>query len=434
MSIPLEGVSLVMNQKILWFLVLLLSVSLALIGCTQSSSGEDGKIKLRIVTMFAGTDPATTVYKKALDEFVKAHSNVEIIDESMTSVGDTFRNKVKTDFASGDEPDVTFFFTGADAQPFIKSGKVVPLNDLLAKDAEWGSVLPENVKKQVTEADGKIYAIPVTGFYEGLYVNKDLFQQNNLELPTDWSKFTKAIEVFSQKGIVPLAGSLEESYYLIEHAILSAGGSEGHNSAFKSGVDPTWESGLNLLKELYEKNAFSKDAATIKDAQTTELFANKKAAMTVNGSWIGGGLKDQDNTMVLPFPVAPNGKAQSKDIIAGFSSGYYLSKKSYEDTSKKGLALELIKFLTSKEMIQRFATANGGVPAADVQVEGLSPVARSGHQLVKNASSLNLPIDAQIAPAAFAEIRANVTNIVQGKKTAKEVLEGALKRQQEASK
>lgn len=424
----------IMGRRISLFFVLCLTVSLVMVGCTQSSSSGQGKIKLRIATMFAGTDPATSVYKDALDEFVKAHSNVEIVDESMTSVGDTFRNKVKTDFASGDEPDVTFFFTGADAQPFIKSGKVMPLSDFFAKDAEWGATLPENVKKQVTEADGKIYAFPVTGFYEGLYVNKELFLQNNLELPTDWAKFTKAIEVFGQKEVVPLAGSLEESYYLIEHAILSAGGAEGHNSALKNGVDPTWESGLNLLKELYEKNAFSKDAATIKDAHTTELFANKKAAMTVNGSWIGGGLKDKENTVVLPFPVVPNGKAQPKDIIAGFSSGYYLSKKSYEDESKKGLALELIKFLTSKEMIRKFATANGGVPAADVQVEGLSPVTQSGHQLVKDASSLNLSIDAQIAPAAFAEIRTNVTNIVQGKKTAKEVLEGALKRQKEVTR
>ncbi|SEN14515.1 ABC transporter substrate-binding protein [Lihuaxuella thermophila] len=410
--------------------MMILSLVFAATGCTASSDG--GKIKLRVVTMFAGTDPATKVYQQALEDFKKKHPNVEIIDESMTATGDPFRTKVKTDFTSGNEPDVTFFFTGADAASIIKSGAVLPLNDLMAKDPEWSSVLTENVKQQVTEKDGNIYAFPITGFYEGLFVNKDLFQKYNVELPTDWNKFVRAIEVFNQNGIIPIAGSMDESFYLIEHFILSAGGAHGHNSAFQNGVDPTWEQGLNQLREIYKMNAFPRDANTIKDADAVQLFVNKKAAMMVNGSWTVGQIKDKQNTSVIPFPVMPGGKAQPKDLVAGFTSGYYLSKKSYEDESKKGMALELIKFLTTKEMIRKFAEANGGVPAADVQVDGLSPLASEGHKMVKEASSLSLPIDAQISPEAFTEIRKNIQYIVQDKKTAKEVLEAAFKVEKQA--
>nr|WP_232345212.1 extracellular solute-binding protein [Paenactinomyces guangxiensis] len=384
--------------------------------------------------MFSGTDPATKVYQQALEDFKKKHPNVEITDESMTATGDPFRTKVKTDFTSGNAPDVTFFFTGADAQSIIKSGAVVPLNDLMAKDQEWNSVLTDNVKKQIIEKDGKIYAFPITGFYEGLFVNKDLFDKYNLELPTDWNKFVKAVEVFKKNGIIPIAGSMEESFYLIEHFILSAGGPEGHNSAYQNGVDPSWEQGLNRLKEIYKMGAFPKDANTMKDADAVQLFVNKKAAMMVNGSWTIGQMQDKENVKVMPFPVMPGGKAKPADLIAGFTSGYYLSKKSYEDQSKKGMALELIKFLTSKEMIKKFAEANGGVPAADVTIDGLSPVAAEGQKMVKEANSLNLPIDAQISPEAFTEIRKNIAYIVQEKKTAKEVLEAALKVEEQARK
>jgi raffinose/stachyose/melibiose transport system substrate-binding protein len=410
-------------------LAVVLILVVALTGC--SLSDDNGKIKLRVVTMFGGTDPAKKAYEQALKDFMKAHPDVEIVDESMTATGDDFRTKVKTDFASGNEPDVTFFFTGAEAEPIIQSGAVVPYEEIFAKDKAWSDAFSDNVKQQVKAKDGKIYAVPITGFYEGLFVNKSLFKRYGLELPTDWEKFTKAVETFSKNGIIPIAGSLEESYYLIEHFILSAGGPAGHNSKFDHGIQPSWAQGLEKIKEVYDMGGFPKDALTIKDAQAQELFKNKQAAMIVNGSWILGGLTDKEDVEVLPFPVMPGGKANPQDLVAGYTSGFYLSKKSYEDKDKKGLALELIKYLTSKEMVKKFAEANGGVPAVDVKVEGLPTVYQQGHQMVQEAHSLSLPIDAQISAEAFNEIRKGVPHIVQGKKTAQDVLQAALKIEQE---
>ncbi|MFC7441466.1 ABC transporter substrate-binding protein [Laceyella putida] len=413
-------------------LAIVLTLMIALTGCSPSADG--GKIKLRIVTMFGGTDPAKKTYDQALKDFMKAHPDVEIVDESMTATGDDFRTKVKTDFASGNEPDVTFFFTGAEAEPIVQSGAVIPYDELFAKDKAWGDAFSENVKTQMKAKDDKIYAVPVTGFYEGLFVNKSLFEKYNLELPTDWDKFNKAVEIFAENGIVPIAGSLEESYYLIEHFILSAGGPAGHNSKFDNGIHPTWAQGLEQIKEVYDKGGFPKDALTMKDAQAQELFKNKQAAMIVNGSWILGGLTDKEDVEVLPFPVLPGGKANPKDLVAGYTSGFYLSKKSHEDKDKKGLALELIKYLTSKDMIKKFAEANGGVPAVDVTVDSLPTVAKNGHKMVQEASSLSLPIDAQISAEAFNEIRKGIPYIVQGKKTIQDVLSAAQKIEQEKTK
>ena len=173
----------------------------------------------------------------------------------------------------------------------------------------------------VKYTDGKVYALPTIGYYEGMLVNKDLFDANNLKVPTNYDELLAAVTAFKAKGIVPIAGSIDESYYLIENFILSAGGPAGHNTQF----DPSWETGLNVIKDLYSKGAFSKDALTIKDDQAQTLFKDKKAAMIINGSWVVGGLKDTTNTVVINVPLVKDGKANPTDTIGGFGSGWYMS-------------------------------------------------------------------------------------------------------------
>ncbi|GAA0356507.1 ABC transporter substrate-binding protein [Bacillus horti] len=391
---------------------------------TSQASGDT--IDLHLITMFGGTDPATDVFKKSLEEFTQKHQNVKITEESLTS-GDEFRTKVFASFSSDSEPDVTFFFTGADSRNIIDAGKVVPFDELLKADTAWADGLSPAALDQVREADGQLFAVPLTGYYEGLIVNKKLFEDHGLDLPTDWDKFETAIKTFAENGIVPLAGSLDESYYLVEHYILSAGGPEGNTAGLKDGIHESWITGLNKIKEHYELGAFPKDTHTINDSMAQNLYQQEQAAMMVNGSWALGGLSEEvmANTTVLPFPVMPGGKATYGDLVAGFGSGYFLSKKSHEDESKQETALELIKFLTSKEIVKAFAEANGGVPAANVEVEGLSSAALDGHKMVQEANSLSYPIDSQISPEAFTHIRTNLPHIAVGRKTAEEVLQEA---------
>jgi len=64
-----------------------------------------------------------------------------------------------------------------------------------------------------------------------LSFNKDLFDQYNLELPTDWASLTTAIETFKENGIIPIACSLNNvPHYWIEFMMLYAAGEEEYTS------------------------------------------------------------------------------------------------------------------------------------------------------------------------------------------------------------
>lgn len=388
------------------------------------------KVKIRIATMFGGTDPATEVYKQLLQDFMNKNPHVEITDESMTSVGEEYRTKIKTDYAAGNEPEIIFFYTAADAKSLIETGEVMAYEDMwkdypnLAKDVTPG------IKEAMKEFDGKTYAMPVTGFYEGLFVNEKIFEDHGLALPTDWDSFMTAVETLATTDIVPLAGPLGQSHYLIEHFVLAAGGAEDHKDTFENGVLSTWVDGFNLIKDVYEKNGFSKDALSLDIEGAQNLFKREKAAMILEGSWFIGGLEDdlKERVTVVPMPSGPSGKKDPTAIVAGYSSGYYVSKSAYENNDKRDTVIQLVDHLIQASTIEAIAEANGGVPAANVTVPGLSPVAKAGHEMAANAKQLNMPIDSRLDPEAFNYIVSQGTPyIAADQKTAESVLEEVMK-------
>ena len=177
-------------------------------------------ITLRTVSCFAGDDSAAGVYVEILNRYESETGN-RVRDSSSTS-DETWKGSVLNDFAAGNEPDVLFFFAaGADSVPLLS--RVVPLDEINASYPEIR--LTEN--EALREADGKIYAVPVRGYWEGLYVHTDLFEQYGAPLPEDWESLLEAIRIFRENGITPIAVSFSDiPHYLAEMAVLACAGRE----------------------------------------------------------------------------------------------------------------------------------------------------------------------------------------------------------------
>ena len=75
---------------------------------------SDSDVSLSVTTTFAGEDGNAKNYQDACKAFTD-ETQIEIKDSSATS-DETFKSRVATDFETGSEPDVLFFFTGADAR------------------------------------------------------------------------------------------------------------------------------------------------------------------------------------------------------------------------------------------------------------------------------------------------------------------------------
>lgn len=395
---------------------------------TTEATDTSASVELRVVTMFGGTDPSTEIFEQQLVDFQAANPNIKIVNESMTSVGDEYRTAVKTDFSTGNEADVVFFYTGADVEGIIASGGVMSYEEIWETYPEVGADLNPGILDSM-RVDGNLYALPLTGFYEGLFVNTALFEQYNLELPTNWDNLLKAIEVLNENGVTPFAGPIAQSHYLIEHFILSEAGVVGHQNVLDGEVPQSWVDGLDNIKTLYDMNAFAADALSMDIEMSQILFRQGDAGMILEGSWFIGGCDEalQANMTVMPMPTAPGGAKDPTSIVSGFSSGYYISRKAYE-SEKQQAAVNLVTYLTSAKSVAAIAGANGGTPSVKaevaVPVEGLGQLALDGHAMAAAAVAITMPIDSRLTPEAFNYIvKDGVPFIAFGERTSEEVLE-----------
>ncbi len=327
----------------------LILIALALmLGLGTAAEG----VTLRTVSCFAGEDAAAVTYAELLRAYEEETGNV-VEDTSATS-DEGWKSRVLSDFAVGNEPDVLFFFAcSGDSAPILR--KMVPIEEINAAYPGLGLTVSDSLR----ESDGVVYAIPARPYYEGLFVNADLFERYDIPLPDTWARLEEAVAAFASTDIVPIAVSFSDiPHYLAECAVLASATPEEYAARPKalSDVPRSWLDGMALVRRLYEMGAFPPDALNTSEAITSQLFRDKKAAMQFDGSWFANTIPrgQMDTTLVLPVPS--RGGATGGAVIGGVSMGFYLTRRAWDDPDRRDAAVMLLAQLTAPEHLRLLNT------------------------------------------------------------------------------
>ncbi len=332
-----------------------IAVAAALLLAVLAGTGAaEGGITLRTISCFAGQDGSADEYVAILQRYESMTGNT-VIDNSSTT-DEAWKTSILKDFAAGNEPDVLFFFAaGADSAPILS--RVVSLEEINASYPDMN--LPEN--DILREPDGKVYAVPVRGYWEGLYVHTDLFEQYGAPLPTDWNSLLEAIRIFRENGIVPIAISLSDiPHYLAEMSVLACATREEQQARPKTfeEVPASWLEAMAVIRELAEAGAFAENAGSTYESASTDLFLNKRAAMQMDGSWLESSFSRgmMDTLKVMPMPLR-SGEGASDCYLGGVSMGFYLTRRAWE-SGRRDAAVALLKELTSEESIRELGSSS----------------------------------------------------------------------------
>jgi raffinose/stachyose/melibiose transport system substrate-binding protein len=424
--------------KITSLLLVFVLILLQLTACSRNNASEYSEdeavamseevmnpVTLTTVSMFGGTDANAGNYQTINAKFMEDYPYITIEDDSQSADQD-WKSKIAADFAVGNEPDVIQYFTDANANDVLAARKFVTIEEIKAVYPDYAKDTLETALAAAANPDGVQRAVPTTGFWEGLFCNKDLFDRYHLALPTDWDKLVKAIETFRLKGVIPIAVSLNNvPHYWIEGLILSAAGPEGYKTVPRTAPED-WCRGLEMFRVLRDMGAFPVDTDTIDNDYAGELFKNKEAAMQLEGSWFVGGIPDQEKTVVVPFPVIPGGKAQRGSMVGGVSSGFYITKKAWEDPDKRDAAVKFVMAHTNSEAVTMYWGGNGQAAAKVSPLADITPLELSGLEYSSVATCISAPTDSRISPEAYNTLVAGIIDISTGKVTAEELLNEVL--------
>ena len=399
-----------MKKKVISMLLATALVASLTAGCgaKEGSDQADGQLELSVTTTFAGEDGGAGTYKQAIADF-EAETGIKINDSSATS-DETFKARIETDFQAGSEPDVLFFFNGADANSFIEEGKVVSIDDIRAEYPEYADNMNDDLIAP-SLVDGKKYAVPVMGFWEGLFCNTEVLEAAGVEVPGadyTWDQFEADCEKIKAAGYTPIAASLSEvPHYWWEYSIFNHTAPGTHlevPASVEEGNGEAWVEGINDIKDLYEKGYFPENTLSAKDDETFALFTGGKAAFLIDGSWKVGGIaaacqSDPEDPATLDAEklenftvtyVPTNGDRKSTDLIGGLSMGYYISQKAWDDEAKRDAAVKFVEYMTSDEMVPKFAlhTASALKEAPEVDEAAFNSLQLKAIDMMSGVTSL----------------------------------------------
>jgi len=379
----------ILSLILLGLLVITIAVflnSLDTLEYENTSDNESDIIEIRFSSSWAGVDSKTDFLETLIQEFEKEYPHIKVLNESM--YGEDFLFTLKADFASGNGPDVFGLWPGSDLKLLIENDMIADLAPVLIDDLNWYQNFDPKVFEFLDQGNG-IYSIPFEVIYEGLYINKDLFELYHVKIPENYDELLEAIETFNKHKIIPIAyNSTPEGSFIYQNMIVQLAGKYGTEHPIKR--DGTIKEGyleaMYKMREMYQMNAFPEDAFTLDDASRNALFVYKKAAMIVQGSWFNSSLLDE-TVGLIPFPI---GKKSS--VIYGVGNGnFHISQQTYKDPKKKEASLLFLKYLTSDKSRAIFNVSPSFIgTSAD---ESGSYLKNLGIKLIQEADELVGPPD-----------------------------------------
>ena len=348
-----------------------------LCACAGAQS-KDEPTELFVLTSFVEYGNQANAFIVAYTNFLEESGHI-ISHEFAEVINEDWKMGVVEDFRAGNIPDVLYFFTGTDSNEMVLDGHFVPISEIRAQFPDFASNMKDSLLP-VSPANGRQYAVPVNGFWQGLFVNTNVLAASGVEIPGadyTWEQFLIDSQAILDSGFTPVAVSLYEiPHYWFEFAVLNNGGMAGHLTVPLSSDDAAgraWAAGLRDIKYLFQRGFLPENTLTATDDETAMMMINDQAAFMVDGSWKMSWFATHANNVedfVVTYVPAREARIAS-DIIGGLSMGYFITRSAWEDPRRRQASVEFVMAMTTDEVVSSFSTLavtaleNGVTPPED---------------------------------------------------------------------
>jgi raffinose/stachyose/melibiose transport system substrate-binding protein len=352
-----------MKKIHLSLLLVFLMLNFVLIGCssngttgnnseTKQSQNEDESdtkkdpVKITYLSSM-GTDAVRNTMKDLVAKFEEENPNIKV----ELNFPSDYANLMKVRMAANDLPDA-FDTTGHAKKTYANY-----LADL--SGSSWVSTMTDGAKEVLTDASGKVYALPIGVGQDGITYNADVLKKYNIQPPKTWEEMIEAGEVIKEKsngevapffltggddwvvGFVPL--------YLGGQAFVSKENNEAE--ALQNGTFDwnKWNDVGKWMLQLKRENLLNEDYLTAKYADISKPFAEGKIAFTILPPYFASGAKEINpdlNIGIAPMPGVLPG--QSPTFFGGekYTIGAWKDSEHLEETKK------FISFMAKPENMQ----------------------------------------------------------------------------------
>ncbi len=340
-------------------IVLALALALSLVACgtpastPAGSTAAGGGEKVTLKFLHKWPQPENQIYfDEVVAAYMEQNPNVTIISEGVAD--EAIKDKLRVMMGSDDRPDVFFSWSGEFAKKFIAAGAAMDLTEAMQAD---GGAWEKSIMKAGLEpfsADGKIYGVPLRINGKFFVYNKEMFEANNLKVPTTWDEFLAVCETLKAAGIVPIAFGDQYPWAachyitgLNQKLVAQDVRMKDYEKTTGEFTDPGYVEALDKFKELNDKGYFNEFPNSISHDMAHQGFALGECAMIyVELEEFGTVNKNMEGTPWGFFPMPEiSGAAGNANFLTGAPDGFMVSST----TKYPDQAIDFLKFLLSVE-------------------------------------------------------------------------------------
>ncbi|WP_026671886.1 extracellular solute-binding protein [Alkalihalobacterium bogoriense] len=407
--------------------ILVLFMAMVLIGCSSSegntteenSEGNNqeptSKTEEEVVVNFMHLWPEGSskqhhmIVEDIIAEYEGNNPNVKVKTEILSN--EQYKEKLKILAASNELPDVGMTWAAGFLEPYVDGNKFASLDDLISGE------LGESFIAGTTEAyalNGTTYGLPLELNIAPIYYNKQIFADNNVEVPETYEEFVSVVKTLAENGVTPITLGNKDRWtgsmwymYLADRI----GGPETLTNAInRTGTfeDPALIQAAEEIQNLVKLDGFLKGFNGLSNDEAKGPFMNEQAAMYLMGSWELPNYTTnedvpqefKDNIGFFKFPPVEGGKGDINSFVGGPGVGLFVS----EDSKVKEEAKAFVQFFVEK-WGERSVTDAGVIPATKVDTSSVDLPQMYIDVLneLSNASNITLYADVQMSPTVAQE-------------------------------
>lgn len=212
------------------------------------------------------------------------------------------------------------------------------------------------------ENSGAIRWLPMCAEVDCIMANKDLFDQYNIPLPTNYAEFVAAIDAFEELGIKGFQTDWNYDYSCLETMqgcaipeLMSLEGTrwrmdyESEEEGNQVGLDDTvWPKVFEKYEQFLKDVRFQPGDEELQFTKVTEPYRNGQTAMIRNTAALADNITKEDgtNSVILPY----FGETSDDNWLLTYPMCQLaVSKKVEEDEAKKAAVMEVLMAIFSEE-------------------------------------------------------------------------------------
>lgn len=342
---------------------------MALVGTTTATcsvmAGEKETVELKAF-LLSEDEARLRAYNEYYEPNVK--KDLPDFDVEFELPGKGYQEKLRIYNASGELPDVFFGWNA-----ILESENAVNLTPYIEKDGFIDRYKTDSAL--IPYSDGNIYALSAgtDAYYTAVMLyNKDIFEKENLEVPTNYEELVEVSKEFAAKDYVPISmfGGFT-GYAFMPQELITMNNPENMEKIVSGemGFDSEpFREAMGQFEELLQTGAFAKDVATQTYDEALALFTSGKSPMFYTPLWAYASCSEMENIdwfSLVSFDKTPS-------VLSGWGQAYggYMVSKNSEHIEE---AIQLAEWMVEQDA-KFFSEEMGNAVGIDIGKEPELPV------------------------------------------------------------